>query len=60
MARKRTVWLELKHPSKRTTLKKFRTSKKGTLAIKYDYYNSSHHFRTEALIKKIHRKKPRK
>lgn len=54
------VWLKLRHPSGKITLKKFKTKAKGPEHIKLDYYGTAHHFNTEASVRQVYKKKPKR
>ena len=54
------VWLKLKHPSGKITVKKFKTKARGLLHVKAAYYSSAHHANTEAIVKGVYKKKPKR
>jgi len=57
MEKKKTVYLELIHPSGKKTVKKWNTQHTSKRKIKNEFYASTYHFNTEAGLHKIKKKK---
>ena len=56
MARKRTIFVKLAHPSGRVTTKKIVTSKKTLFGVQKEFLGTAEHERTEAFPIKIIKK----
>ena len=56
----KTVYLWLRFPNGRNSIKKFKTTKKSSKAIRREYMDTAHHFNNETFVEDIFTKKPTK